>query len=136
MIRLTNVERARTNQGQGTFGSGPQTDTALLVEDAKLSSAAQKHAERMAQQQKLLSYVDVTGVFSSDEVARLLLGSLFYRADQKEAVNAAKVIQVWMRSEGDRKDILDPRHTRIGVGVAYSATGVPYYTLLVAGRRP
>jgi uncharacterized protein YkwD len=128
MIRFTNLERRRVELAKLESG---ETTPAMLAEDASLSSAAQKHAERLAQQQTLSLAVDLSSV---DE--HLLIRSFIYRAGQPESANAGKVIQHWMSGPDDRAAILNPRYTRVGVGVAYSATGVPYYTQLVAGRKP
>ena len=42
--------------------------------------------------------------------------------------DAASVVQGWMSSAGHRTNILNPGYTDIGVGLAYSASGVPYWT--------
>jgi alpha-glucosidase len=123
MIRLTNVERAKAN-------------LAPVVEDARLSRAAQKHTERMAQQQTLDHKLGGTSPGDRVDAEKYnwrAVDEIINRADQKEAADAAKVIQSWMRStEGDRDAILTSKCTQIGVGIAYSATGVPYYTEVFA----
>jgi WD40 repeat protein len=122
MIRLTNVERAKAKLGG-------------VVEDTGLSSAAQKYADRMAEKQTLSHKLDGTDPgqrVRAEKYNWKTVDEIIYRADQKEVANAAKVIQAWMRSEGDRDAILGSRYPHIGVGVAYSATGVPYYTVLFA----
>ncbi len=42
--------------------------------------------------------------------------------------DAASVMQSWMNSAGHRRNILDPAFSDIGVGLAYSANGTPYWT--------
>jgi len=127
MIRLTNAERAKANLKP-------------LVLDARLSRAAQKHTDHMAEKQKLDH--DLGGTSPGERVDAekydwRSVDEIIRRALQPEAANAAKAIQGWMKSTtGHREAILDPRYTHIGVGVQFSSTGVPYYTLLVAGRRP
>ena len=37
-------------------------------------------------------------------------------------------MQAWMNSEGHRDNILNPRFTDIGIGLATSATGVSFWT--------
>ena len=41
----------------------------------------------------------------------------------------------WMYSDGHRGNILNSNHTLVGVGVAYSTTGVPYYVMKLAQPR-
>jgi len=41
-------------------------------------------------------------------------------------VNPKKVVELWMSSPGHRRNILNPRYTRIGVAV-YKSTGGKYY---------
>ena len=127
MIRLINEERAKPSPAPGGNVQAPASAgwaldnprrKALappLVEDAKLSNEAQGYAERWAN--KVLPLERLAGL------------TLTYRPDQKEAANAAKVIQNWMSDPSDRRAILFALYTRIGVGVTYSSTGVPHYTL-------
>jgi hypothetical protein len=145
MIRVTNVERAKVNQGAtqapgvlkgtapGAFESRTSNPTradrhlAPLVEDPNLSSAAQKHAEGLTE-------TPGSGFISRRALPGLLL---YHRAGQPEAANAAKAFQTWMRPMTfEQNVILSPGYTRIGVGVAYSARGVPCYTLLFAKPMP
>ena len=43
--------------------------------------------------------------------------------------DAASAMAAWMGStEGHRENILNPRYTDMGVGLAYSANGTPYWT--------
>jgi len=122
MIRLTNVERAGGAEGAFGVGNRGRANLAPLVEDATLSSAAQNFAELMAQKQSLSVY------WNAPPAVR----PFFDRAGQPEAANAAKVIQSWMSVPVYKEHILNPKYTRFGVGVAYSSTGVPYYTQLFA----
>jgi uncharacterized protein YkwD len=123
MIRLTNAERAKAK-------------LAPVVEDARLSRAAQKHTDLMAEKQKLDH--DLGGTSPGERVDAekydwRSVDEIIRRALQPEAANAAKAIQGWMKSTtGHRDAILDPRYTHIGVGVQFSSTGVPYYTQVFA----
>lgn len=42
--------------------------------------------------------------------------------------SAAAVVDAWMNSPGHRANILSTSYTQIGIAVAYSAHGLPYYT--------
>jgi uncharacterized protein YkwD len=123
MIRLTNAERVKAKLEP-------------LVEDARLNRAAQKHTDNMAQQQKLDHKLG--GTSPGDRVDAEMynwksVDEILTRDPQPGPANAAKAIQVWMSSnDGHRDAILTAKYTHIGVGVAFSATGVPYYTEVFA----
>jgi uncharacterized protein YkwD len=128
--------------GKG-FGNPDRKDPVILVEDDVLSRAAQLVAEPMAEEQterpipaKTREVYRSKSNFKKEVVLygaelRWPPFSPFGRANKPEAANAAKVIQKWMSNPEDRKSILNPRFTEIGVGVAYSARGVPYYALIL-----
>jgi uncharacterized protein YkwD len=42
--------------------------------------------------------------------------------------NAFAVNQAWLNSRGHRRNMLNPSHEQIGVGLAYSSGGRPYWT--------
>jgi uncharacterized protein YkwD len=123
MIRLTNAERAKANLKP-------------LVLDARLSRAAQKHTDHMAEKQKLDH--NLGGTKAGDRVDAenynwSYVDEIIFRALQPEAANAAKAIQYWMNSKtGHREAILTPEYTHIGIGVRYSSSGVPYLTEVFA----
>ena len=125
MIRLANAERAKAN-------------LAPLVEDARLSRAAQKHTDLMAEKGRLDH--DLGGTSPGDRVRaegyRLrATGEIIFRPLQPEKANAARAVQDWMGSEGHREMILLPRFTEVGVGVRYNSIGQPYYTMVFAEPR-
>jgi uncharacterized protein YkwD len=123
MIRLTNAERAKANLRP-------------LVEDARLSRAAQKHTDLMAERQKLDHNLGGTRAGDRVDAENYNWGGvdeIIFRTLQPEAANAAKAIQFWMSSKtGHREAILTPEYTHIGVGVRYSSSGVPYLTEVFA----
>ncbi len=47
--------------------------------------------------------------------------------------SAAGVVDGWMNSAGHRANILNPAFTRIGVAIATSADGTPYWTMVLSG---
>lgn len=42
--------------------------------------------------------------------------------------DAQEVMRAWMNSRGHRNNILSGRYSQIGVGLAYSRSGRPYWT--------
>ena len=48
------------------------------------------------------------------------------------APDAASVLNGWMNSPEHRANILNPSYTDIGVGLAYSSNGTPYWTMVLA----
>jgi uncharacterized protein YkwD len=119
MIRLTNAERAKAK-------------VAPVVEDARLSRAAQKHTDLMAKTQGLdheLGGTTPAQRVNAEKFNWKIVHEVIYRADRPQAANPAKVIQRWMISKAG---LLDAKYTHIGVGVQYSSTGVPYFTQVFA----
>jgi uncharacterized protein YkwD len=123
MIRLTNAERAKENLQP-------------LVEDARLSKAAQKYTDLMAEKQILDHNIGGSTPGQRVDAEKYdygAVGEIIYRAGQKEEANAAKAIRSWMTStDGHREVLLRSKYTHIGVGVAYSSTGAPYLTEVFA----
>ena len=48
------------------------------------------------------------------------------------APDAASVVTGWMNSPEHRANVLNPSYTDIGVGLAYSSNGTPYWTMVLA----
>ena len=118
IIRLTNQERQKA-------GLAP------LAENATLDNVAENYAALMAQRQQLSH--DIDGTSSGDRLTAA--GYRWSSCAENIAENyadAGAVVQGWMNSPGHRANILDPNVTQIGVGVAYSSTGVPYHCQVFA----
>jgi uncharacterized protein YkwD len=122
MIRLTNAERAKAKLPP-------------LVEDARLTSAAQKYTDLMAEKQTLSH--NIGGTKPGDRVNAekynwRVVDEIITRTGPEPA-DAARAIQIWMSSTtGHRDAILDSTYTNIGVGVKYGSNGAPYYTEIFA----
>lgn len=99
---LTVIEA--TNQARMRHGLAP------LSIDTNLMHAARGHASRMASRNSLVH----TSAMVAENIA---MGH--------PSGNAA--VGGWMTSPGHRQNMLDPRHTRIGVALAHSAGGTPYW---------
>jgi uncharacterized protein YkwD len=118
IIRLTNEERQKA-------GLEP------LTEDATLTDVAEKYAELMARKQQLGHGVDGTSSGDRLDKAGYRWGWCGENVD-KGSPDAGAAVQGWMDSTGHRGNILKPKSKHIGVGVAYSSTGVPYYCQVFA----
>jgi uncharacterized protein YkwD len=112
--RLTNVERT-------------EAGCPALTVNAQLTKASREHSAWMAQ----------TGTFShvgaggSDFVSRAEAAGHTSPAGENIAWSyrtAAAVVDGWMSSPGHRANMLNCASKTVGVGVAYSANGKPYYT--------
>ncbi len=99
-----------------------------LTVDQRLVNAAQAHSNDMAAH-NLMSH---TGGDGSDPGQRITAAGYTWRAWAENVAagfpDAASVDQGWWNSPGHRDNMLSTSVTQIGVGLAYSATGVPYWT--------
>lgn len=111
---LVNAERARA-------GLAP------FIADARLDLAAQRHSEDQAAH----GTMSHTGSDGSDMGQRIeRAGFPWRRAAENVAYGyrtPADVVAGWMNSAGHRTNILSA-NTHLGVGLAYSADGTPYWT--------
>ena len=106
---------------------------ALRVHSA-LSLAAQNHSVDQARMNRMSH----TGSDGSDPGTRIARTG--YRAwGWGENVGAGQpsashVMSAWMNSPGHRDNILNGSFKEIGVGLAYSAGGTPYWTMVLASQ--
>ncbi len=101
-------------------------DLPPLELNKKLTAAAQKHAEDMAEHQKM-SHEGSNGSTPFKRMEKE--GYKYMRAGENVAWgqrSVKQVTKVWMESETHRHNILD-RYTEIGVGYATDTDGVPYW---------
>jgi uncharacterized protein YkwD len=94
-----------------------------------LNSAAQAHSNEQAAR-NLMTHYSANG---SNGGQRMAGAGYAWRAWAENIAagqgDAATAMNAWMTStEGHRENILNPRYTDMGVGLAYSAGGVPYWT--------
>ena len=110
------------NQERAKVGAGPVTLHPAV------SNAAQGHSNYQA----AASTMTHTGAGGTDAGDRIAANGYDWQTWGENVASgqpdAASVMQAWMNSAGHRKNILDPRFTDMGVGVAYSASGVPFWT--------
>ena len=97
----------------------------------KLHACAKKYAYKMAQKNTLSHSLDSTlseRVSQEGYVFSYIGENIAYGYDYK------KVVDGWMNSSGHRANILNSSYNEIGVGMAYSSDGTPYYCQ-VFGRK-
>jgi uncharacterized protein YkwD len=124
ILRLTNQERQKA-------GLKP------VVEDASLTRAAQNYSALLASRQAKLESSEDHFIGGTTPWDRAMAAGFPHSQVWENATlqhkTAEDAVQGWMSStKGHRGNILDPNHTQIGVGVAYSSTGVPYYVQMFA----
>jgi uncharacterized protein YkwD len=121
-----------TNQVRQSSGLAP------LAVDDRLTQAAQIQASAMA----ALNVMDHTlpGAPLPTLASRLQsVGYGYFWAGENIACNApdaASVETLWMNSPPHRANILSPVPTSIGVAVAYSSQGEPYYCQVFGQANP
>ena len=101
-----------------------------------VSGALMNSAQAHAADQAAVSRMSHAGTDGSDLAARLDRVAYRYSAWGENVAagygDAGGVINGWMNSSGHRANILNRNFTQIGIGLAYSATGVPYWTMDLA----
>jgi uncharacterized protein YkwD len=109
-------------------------DKPPLKPHPKLQQAAARHAQANAERGKL-GPTDPDGKTPLDRVAESgyryrLLG----QADASGAPRAKDVLETWLESEAQKKQLLGP-FTDAGAGYATDESGKPYWTLILGRRR-
>jgi len=121
---------ALTNQVRAQNGLPPLSVKLPLI------WAAQVHANEQA----ALNRLSHTGRYG--DAGQRIAGQRATRRDYRwnawgenvamGARDAASVLTGWMNSPGHRANILNASYTDIGVGLAYSSNGTPYWTMVLA----
>ncbi|XVV11173.1 CAP domain-containing protein [Actinoplanes sp. CA-131856] len=116
VVKLTNAQRVKNG-------------CKALRTDARLTTAARAHSTDMVKK----NFFSHTGSDGSNFVTREVRAG--YPRNGAAAENIAwgyrtpqQVVTGWMNSTGHRKNILNCANTAVGVGVAYTAGGAPYWT--------
>jgi uncharacterized protein YkwD len=119
VVDLTNARRAEHGLG------------ALTVSGA-LTNAAQAHSADQAGR-ATMTHTGSDGSSPGDRIARTGYRSATWGENVAAGYpDGAAVLDGWMNSSGHRANILSSGFTQIGVGVAYSANGTPYWTMDLA----
>ena len=123
IVSLVNQERAKV-------GAGPVTLHPAV------SNAAQGHSNYQA----AASTMTHTGAGGTDAGDRIAANGYNWQTWGENVASgqqdAASAMRAWMNSAGHRANILNGSPTQIGVGVAYSASGVPYWTRTSTAGEP
>ena len=115
VIELTNAERKKAEKELPPLKMNP-----------RLMEAARKHAANMAAQDKLDHKLDDKD--PSDRTKAAGYASTFVGENIAWNQKSPKdVVKAWMNSEGHRENILHADYTEIGVAVAKSKQGEPYW---------
>lgn len=122
---IAEVNRTRDGRGLGT-----------LRADAALNRAARDHAEELAARRTL----DHTSTNPARRTMAMRIdaaGGAWSRAAENLAnvsgpasEVATRTVRMWLRSEGHRRNLLEPAYTHTGVGIAIDERGVWYITQL------
>lgn len=104
-----------------------------LAINAQLMLAARNHSANMARQNTGSHVLDNLG--PGDRLKQVgYRGRAWGENIAWGARSAQQVMNLWMQSPPHRSNILNAHYTEIGVGIAHSTRGVPYWTQ-VFGRR-
>lgn len=116
---LINLERSR-------FGLAPLRHHVLL------SQASQAHSDDMAVR-NLLTHTGSNGETSADRIAATGYRYSMWAANVAAGqTTAASLLTSWMGSPPHRANLLNGQVTEIGLGLAYSNSGRPYWTVTLA----
>lgn len=106
-----------------------------LAVNVQLSNAAKMHAHNMASYGELSHELNIKGQGSLTD--RLNVAGYQYRAAGENIAwnyQSQSVVEGWMNSSGHRRNILNKNFTEIGVGVAITDSGEPYYCQVFGSR--
>lgn len=119
------------NQQRAANGLAPMSAS------AQLTAGAQMHSNNMASMAPVVGYSaamahTLSGVTAPSMINRAnAVGYLYVYLGENIAYgysDAQAVMNAWMNSSGHRANILNANYTQIGIGVAYTAQGIPYFT--------
>ena len=99
-----------------------------LKPNAALFEAAPAHSANMAKQDKLEHKLDDKRVGDRATAAGYDWSEIAENIGYTDEGTAEDIVNGWLKSEGHRKNLLNPAVTEIGVGVAKNAKGEWYYT--------
>jgi uncharacterized protein YkwD len=119
----------RTNDVRAQHGLAP------LAIHPQLMQAAQAHSADQAAQQRM-SHTGSNGSTVADRVEAI--GYVWSGIAENVAAGqpaATSVTDAWLGSPGHRANMLNASLVHVGVAVAYSPTGTPYWTMVLGAPR-
>jgi uncharacterized protein (TIGR03000 family) len=123
-FQISDIERDILDR---TNAERKKKDLPELKPNPKLFAAARKHSEHMARVDKLAH--ELEGSKPLDRVKEAgYSGSYVGENVAAGQLDAEEVVKGWMNSEHHRENILGPKYTEIGLGVAKAANGTIYFT--------
>jgi uncharacterized protein YkwD len=97
-----------------------------------LSTAAQRHSQDQAGRNRM-SHTGSDGSGPGTRIARTGYQACAWAENVAAGQpDAQRVMQSWMNSPDHRANIVSRNYTEIGVGLAYSSGGTPYWTMVLA----
>lgn len=129
IVQVANVQDevvASANQQRAAAGRAPMTV------DSRLTSAAQSHANDLAQRQ-VLSHTGTGGTNAGKRIHTYGYGWTAWAENAAAGqTTPADVMGAWMNSAGHRANILNGSMVNIGVAAAVGANGVTYWVMVLA----
>lgn len=103
-----------------------------LVIDSRLTSAAQSHANDMANR-RVMTHTGSNGSNAGQRIAVYGYGARMWAENVAAGqATAADAVNAWMKSSGHRANILNNQLVNIGVAAATGSNGVTYWTMVFA----
>jgi uncharacterized protein YkwD len=101
--------------------------------DSRLTSAAQSHANDMANRRRM-THTGSDGSNGGQRIWRYGYGAFTWAENVAAGQPTAEdVMRAWMNSAGHRANIMNGRMVNIGVAAARGSNGVMYWTMVLAG---
>ena len=130
--QFVQVEGVQDGAVNSVNGHRAAAGLAPLVVDSRLTSAAQSHANDMANRQ-VMTHTGSNSSTAGQRIAAYGYGATTWAenvaAGQATAVDA---VNAWMNSSGHRANILNAQLGNIGVAAATGSNGVTYWTMVFA----
>lgn len=129
IVQIGGVESAVVN---GANQHRANAGVRALTVDSRLTSAAQSHANDMANRGRMTH----TGSNGSNAGARIHVYGYGWTTWAENVAagqtTADQVLSAWMNSSGHRRNILNGNMVNIGVAAAKGPNGVTYWTMVLA----
>lgn len=123
---IQNASVNMVNQHRGNAGIG------AVAVDSRLTSAAQSHANDMANRTRL-THTGSNGSNAGQRIAVYGYGASTWAENVAAGqTTPEEVVAAWMNSSGHRQNILNGRMSNIGVAAAKGSNGVTYWALVMA----